>query len=77
MSAVNIFPREAVERIIDSTRKSVKADMSGALSIGYEKSGKDKAVLTVFRKEKDKIFVINMFEDEEADRVYNLLTGGM
>lgn len=54
-----------------------KADISDALSIGYEKSEKDKAVLTVFRKDKDNIFAINMFEEEEADRVYNLLTGGM
>lgn len=77
MSEVNIFPREAIERIIDNTRKTVKEDGSDNLFVGYDKSGKDKTVLTVFRKEKDKIFTINMFEDEEADRVYNLLTGGM
>ena len=77
MSEVNIFPREAVERIIGNTKKVVKQDGIDNLFVGYDKSEKDKTILTVFKKEKDKIFVINMFEDEEADRVYNLLTGGM
>ena len=77
MSEINIFPREAIERIIDNTRKTVKEDGSDNIFVGYDKSGKDKTVLTVFRKEKDKIFTINMFENEQADSVYNLLTGGM
>ena len=77
MSEVNIFSRESVERIIGNTRKAIKADMNDALSVGYDKGEKDKSALTVLRKEKGKIFLINMFEDEQADRVYNLLTGGM
>ena len=77
MSEINIFPREAIERIIDNTRKADKQDGSDNLFVGYDKAEKDKTVLAVFRKSEDKIYVIKMFEDEEANMVYNLLTGGM
>ena len=70
-----IFPAEEIIKIIRKERKENETNKSDSLYIAYDKEY-GLSTLGVFRQTETTDYV-NLLENEEADRVYNLLTGGM
>lgn len=49
---------------------------NNGLIIGYDKDYvNEKSTLVVMQRDNDKIYILNLFEDKEADNLYSKLIG--
>lgn len=56
--------------------KKIKIGFNDNIFVGYDFSdGKDETVLVVGRRENKELNIINIFRDEEAEKIYNILLG--